>query len=317
MLGRRAGDGSSPGDGQPGDQPGEHTYEAEVEVEELVRMALEQLSLPWLEEKPHREIVSHEYIFSDIRKKGAWANFDKKRSLLENVKRHAAKGDAHVGKWSDEDTRFKTWDIEEKHHANAAVYMLMDVSGSMTTGKKYIAKSFFFWMVRFLRLKYDRVDTVFIAHDTEAQIVPEEDFFKLSEGGGTTCSSAFKEARQHIVAHHPPAAWNVYLFHFSDGDNLPSDNAECKKLVEELLDMGCSMVGYGEIRHADEDSFYGGWTGSGYTVSTLLNVFKGITHPRLIWAVIQNAKEVFETLQKFLQPSPTQTPAAALAADFE
>ena len=39
----------------------------------------------------------------------------------------------------------------------------------MTASKKYIAKSFYLWMVRFLRLKYRQVDMVFIAHDTEAK----------------------------------------------------------------------------------------------------------------------------------------------------
>jgi len=310
LLGRR-GDGKGPSDGLAGDQPGENTYDAEVEVDDLTKMALEELSLPWLEQKPHREIISHEYIFSDIRRKGAWANFDKKRSLVANIKRHAAKGEPHVGEWNEDDTRFKTWEIEEKQHANAAVYMLMDRSGSMTTSKKYIVKSFFFWMARFLRLKYKHVEIVFIAHDTEAAVVPEQDFFKLSNDGGTRCSSAYQAARQHIHAHHPPAAWNIYLFEFSDGDNLPYDNAACKALVAELLDMGCAMVGYGEIRHADEDSFYG-WTGSsGYTISTLLNAMKEITHPRHIWAVIQNKKELFETLQKFLQPEPKNVAAFA------
>ena len=53
----------------------------------------------------------------------------------------------------------------------------------ITREPKYIAKSFFFWMVRFLQLKYQKVDMVFIAHDTEVQVVPGQDFFALSQGG--------------------------------------------------------------------------------------------------------------------------------------
>ncbi|WP_432467040.1 DUF444 family protein, partial [Bacillus paranthracis] len=34
--------------------------------------------------------------------------------------------------------------------------------------------------------------------------------------------------------------------HFSDGDNLTSDNARCVKLVEELMKK-CNMFGYGEV----------------------------------------------------------------------
>ena len=32
---------------------------------------------------------------------------------------------------------------------------MMDVSGCMGEFEKYIARSFYFWMVRFLRTKYD------------------------------------------------------------------------------------------------------------------------------------------------------------------
>ena len=163
------------------------------------------------------------------------------------------------GHFHDADLRYKVWDMHEQRQANAAVYMLMDVSGSMTTSKKYIAKSFFFWMVRFLQLKYQKVEMVFIAHDTEAQVVPEQDFFALSQGGGTRCSSAYQLALAHLQQHHPGDRWNTYLFHFSDGDNLPDDNAVCKALVETLL-LHCSMVGYGEIRYRDDASFYG-WIG--------------------------------------------------------
>jgi uncharacterized sporulation protein YeaH/YhbH (DUF444 family) len=46
LLGRQGGDGNDPGDGMPGDQPGELTYEVEVPLDELTRMMLEDLALP-------------------------------------------------------------------------------------------------------------------------------------------------------------------------------------------------------------------------------------------------------------------------------
>ncbi|GIX47424.1 MAG: hypothetical protein KatS3mg131_1635 [Candidatus Tectimicrobiota bacterium] len=229
---RRSGDGTVAGDGQAGDQPGEHTYEVEVPLEELTQMMLEDLALPWLEEKPQRQVTSIAHRYTDIRRRGSLANLDKRRTLLANLKRNAARGLAQVGDLHDADLRFKVWDTFEEVHANAAVYMLMDCSGSMTTSKKYVAKSFFFWMVRFLRLKYRQVETVFIAHDVEAQVLSEQDFFALSSSGGTRCSSAYRLALDYMRQHHPADKWNVYLFHFSDGDNLPSDNPVCKELVE-------------------------------------------------------------------------------------
>lgn len=300
-LGNRQGQGQGPGDGQPGDQPGEMTYEVEVPLDELAQMMLEDLALPWLEEKPERQIVTTTHRYTDVRRRGSLANLDKRRTLRENLKRNAARGAAEVGNIREDDLRFKVWDEHEERHANAAVYMLMDRSGSMTTSKKYVAKSFFFWMVRFLRLKYRQVETVFIAHDTQAQVVPEQDFFALSNDGGTLCSSAYKAALEHLLLHHPASRWNIYLFHFSDGDNLPHDNAVCKQLVEELL-VHCNMVGYGEIQYRDDGGFYGLRSQMPYALSSLQHALQEVSHPRLMSVTIAHKDELYQVLQTFLRP---------------
>ena len=306
VLGQRTGNGNGPGSGMPGDQPGELTYEVEVPIDELAAMMLEDLALPWLEEKPERQEETKTHRFTDVRRRGSLANLDKRRTLLENLKRNAARGTAEVGNLHEHDLRFKVWDEHSEKHANAAVYMLMDRSGSMTTSRKYVAKSFFFWMVRFLRLKYQHVETVFIAHDTEAQVVPEQDFFALSNDGGTRCSSAYKTALDHIQLNHPSSRWNIYLFHFSDGDNLPYDNAICKTVVQDLL-VQCNMVGYGEIQYQDEASFYG-WRGQLETTkSTLRYALEGIGHPRLISVAITHKEEIYQVLQTFLRPQEVET----------
>jgi uncharacterized protein len=288
----------SEGSEQPGDQPGEQVYEAEISVDELTRMMLEDLALPWLEEKDQQEITTTTYNFDEVRRKGSMANIDKKRTLLENLKRHAAHKEPKVGAFRDADLRFKVWSVREEHHSNAAVYLLMDRSGSMTTEKKYIAKSFFFWLVRFLRLKYKTVDTVFIAHDTEAQIVPEHDFFTISNSGGTMCSSAYHMALEHIQKTHPKSQWNNYVFHFSDGDNWEEDNRRCQELVTQLLDH-TAMVGYGEIRYRDEATFYGWVKSFNPAWSTLHKELSGITHPRFVTTAIKQKEDVYQALQAF------------------
>jgi sporulation protein YhbH len=300
-IGRGAGDGAGPGDGRAGEQSGEHTYEVEVPLEELTQLMLEDLALPWLEEKPQRQVTSTTHRYTDVRRRGAMANLDKRRTLLTNLKRNAARGHPQVDGLNDADLRFKVWETHEETHAQAAVYMLMDCSASMTTSKKYIAKSFFFWMVRFLRLKYQRVATVFIPHDVQAVVVPEAEFFTLSSAGGTRCSSAYQMALEHLLEHHPASHWNTYLLHFSDGDNLPDDNATCKRLIEALLDH-CRMVGYSEIRYQDDASFYG-WMGqTTASPSSLQNVLQAIEHPRFLNAMIRHKEELYQVLQTFLQP---------------
>lgn len=111
-------------------------------------------------------------------------NIDKKRTLIAAIRRNALAGysDMELG-ISDDDLRFKTWEEIIKPHSNAVIIAMMDTSGSMGVFEKYIARSFFFWMVRFLRTKYEKVDIAFIAHHTDAKEVPEEVFFSKGESG--------------------------------------------------------------------------------------------------------------------------------------
>ena len=285
------------GDHEAGDQPGAHHYDVEVDVDTLVHMMLEDLGLPWLEAKDAvRQVIAEDYQFTDIRKRGPLAHLDKRRTLRENLLRNAAKGTPRIGDLRDDDLRFRVWDVNYEHDTQAAVYLLMDCSGSMTTDKKYIARAFFFWMCHFLKHKYPHVETVFIHHDTEAEIVDEADFFTRTTGGGTRCSSAYKVAYAHMQQHYPLARWNVYLFHFSDGDNLPDDNDACKKLVEQLL-THCQQIGYGEVP----------WTGSVPAPSSLLKTLNMITHSHFMTTVLTKKADVLAALQRFLQAQTIAT----------
>ncbi|WP_411503449.1 sporulation protein YhbH [Brevibacillus centrosporus] len=237
-----------PGKGQgAGDQPGVDYYEAEISVEELQEMLFAELELPNLQKKDEDQIVIEETRFNDVRKKGLMGNIDKKRTLIAAIRRNGLAGynDLELG-ITDDDLRFKTWEEIIKPHSNAVIIAMMDTSGSMGVFEKYIARSFFFWMVRFLRTKYEKVEIVFIAHHTDAKEVTEDTFFSKGESGGTICSSAYKKALEIIDSRYPPSQYNIYPFHFSDGDNLTSDNERCVKLVKELMDR-CNMFGYGEV----------------------------------------------------------------------
>ncbi|UFJ41314.1 sporulation protein YhbH [Brevibacillus humidisoli] len=230
-----------------GDQPGADYYEAEITVEELEEILFSELELPNLEQKDRDEIIVEETRFNDVRKKGLMGNIDKKRTLLAAIRRNALAGykDLELG-ISDEDLRFKTWEEVIKPHSNAVIIAMMDTSGSMGIFEKYIARSFFFWMLRFLRTRYEKVEIAFIAHHTEAKEVTEDAFFSKGESGGTICSSAYRKALEIIDSRYPPSQYNIYPFHFSDGDNLTSDNERCVKLVKELMER-CNMFGYGEV----------------------------------------------------------------------
>lgn len=79
-----------PGKGQgAGDQAGKDYYEAEVSFEQLEKMLFSELELPNLKQKERDQITVTDIRFNDIRKKGLMGNIDKKRTLLEAVRRNA------------------------------------------------------------------------------------------------------------------------------------------------------------------------------------------------------------------------------------
>ncbi len=305
---RQAGDGS--GSGEAGDAPGSEVYEAEVSVDELTEMMMKDLKLPWLEPTKSDALKVDDIRFDDVRKRGLATNLDKRRTLLQHLKRQHAGGRSGLGAFHDDDLRYRVWSERTQPHARAAVYMLMDRSASMSTEKKYIAKSFYFWMTRFLRKKYDAVELVFIAHDVEAEIVDEQAFFTVSNSGGTRSSSAYHLAERHMKEYHPPSSWNTYLFYFSDGENLPSDNERCERLISEHLN-ACRVVGYGEILFESWELFYRGSVpgasarGAQRRASPLYRSLEAKEASNLMLVQIRSRDEVYEALRKFLRKEDT------------
>ena len=133
-----------------------------------------------------------------------------------------------------------------KENSSAVIFFLMDVSGSMSQDRKYLARSFFFLLYQFLNHKYDKVEVVFISHSTEANRVSEDDFFKVGTYGGTIISSSLKLQLDIIDKEYHPNSWNIYSFYCGDGENWHSDNSKCIDLFKEIKDLS-QLTGYCEI----------------------------------------------------------------------
>ncbi|MBC9784634.1 sporulation protein YhbH [Heliobacterium chlorum] len=287
VLGRELQPTPGKGQGGAGNEPGVDYFEAEVDIDEIETILFSDLSLPNMEQKAAPELETESYRFTDIRKKGLQSNIDRKRTLIEAYKRNAMRGNPGFFPVLPDDLRFKTWEIHHERHANAVVLAMMDTSGSMGNFEKYIARTFFFWMTRFLRTKYHAVKIVFIAHHTEAKEVTEEEFFTKGESGGTRCSSAYQLANDIIDQRFPPQDYNIYAFHFSDGDNLSTDNEPCVRLVNDLLNK-TNQFGYGEIVRS-------------HFSSTLMNAFRKIQNEKFSTVTIRDKTEVYSALKTFFR----------------
>ncbi|MBW4840812.1 MAG: sporulation protein YhbH [Paenibacillaceae bacterium] len=271
--------------GKAGDQPGYDYVEAEISIEELEDMLFDEMELPYIQEKDKEEMETESIRFNDIRKKGLMSNIDKKRTILENLRRNATAGTPGIHGISPDDLRYKTWEEIIVPRSNAVILAMMDTSGSMGAFEKYCARSFFFWMTRFLRRQYEKVEIVFLAHHTEAKEVSEEEFFTRGESGGTICSSVYQKALEIIDSRYSPSSYNIYPFHFSDGDNLTSDNERCVKLIGELMKRS-NLFGYGEVNQYNRGS-------------TLMSAYRTIKQEKFMYYVIKEKGEVYNALKWF------------------
>lgn len=298
--GQELGPAEQPGEGggAAGNQPGVDYYETEITLEELVDIMFEDLELPDMERKKLREIqIESARKRKGFRKVGVHVHMDKRRTAMARLRRKVASrpSDAVTSEEAErfpfhrDDLKYRRLVHDARPQSNAAVLCIMDTSGSMDTMKKYLARSFFFLLYQFVRTKYNNVDVTFIAHDTQAREVDEEEFFSKGESGGTLISSGYHKALEIIQERYHPSLWNLYAFHCSDGDNWTQDNEAAFKAAGELCAV-CNLFGYGEIKPLN----------SGYYGESLLEMFGRLDAENFQALMIENKDDIWPSFKRFL-----------------
>jgi uncharacterized sporulation protein YeaH/YhbH (DUF444 family) len=150
------------------------------------------------------------------------------------------------------DVRYRRFEAHPKPVAQAVMFCLMDVSGSMTEHMKDLAKRFYVLLYIFLRRKYKHVEVVFIRHTHQASEVDEDTFFHSPETGGTVVSTALEEMRRVVSERYSPDAWNIYAAQASDGDNTASDNERTADLLSNAILPVCQYYAYLEVGRDSE-----------------------------------------------------------------
>src|SRR5580704_17370794 len=215
----------------------------EFKVDDIVDWLWEEMQLPNLKARVGPSDDS-DWIREGWDRRGARSRLDRRRSFKELVKRRAAPGATQT--FTDEDLRFRQLARRKQPAVHAVVFFMLDVSGSMSDRDRKLAKTFFFWVVQGLRREYKSLETVFVAHTTEAWEFNEPDFFQVSGSGGTVSSTGFNKVREIIDARYNPGRCNIYLFYASDGDNSVSDSAEARESLSSITGDAC-FTGYVEV----------------------------------------------------------------------
>ncbi|MBZ9686603.1 sporulation protein YhbH [Clostridium estertheticum] len=299
VIGKEKAKGEGKGSSGAGEDEGEDIYETEITLEDALNYLLEDLELPELDKKKFSEILTENSVKrAGYQKHGIQPRLAKKRTVVEKIKREQGRSKALMESsqeekierlpFKNEDLRYHRVKQVLKRESNAAILCVMDVSGSMDTTKKYLARSFFFILSQFIRSKYTNVEVEFIAHTTVAQEVNEDDFFHKVESGGTYISSGLNKALEIIDKRYNPDYWNVYVFYVSDGDNWQEDNEKAITAAKSICEVS-NLFGYVELMNK-------------YYTSSMKRIFEnGVFNKNFISVEVKKKQDLWESLKYMLK----------------
>ncbi|HXV75721.1 MAG TPA: DUF444 family protein [Candidatus Polarisedimenticolaceae bacterium] len=252
-AGKGVGQGDGDGDGRKaGNEAGQHLLEAEFSVEELAHMLGEALELPRIRPKGRDELDTNAGRYTGVSTVGPESLRHYKRSYRNALKRLIATGAYDRGRPSivleRVDKRYRTWKPRQQPTANAVIVYVMDVSGSMGADQKELVRIASFWLDAWISSHYHGVRSVYVVHDAAAKEVDRDTFFRIRESGGTVISSAYELVVRILAERFPAEDWNLYLFHFSDGENYSrQDTEKCMQLLDKRLLPYLNLFGYGQV----------------------------------------------------------------------
>ncbi|MCS7264111.1 MAG: DUF444 family protein [Armatimonadetes bacterium] len=289
------------GEGQRGAGflPGLHPVEVEITLEELVELLGQELELPRLEPKSYGQMQSEKPRYKSIRRVGPESLRHFKRTFRQALRRQMLSGTYNhenpVIIPVHDDFRYRSFEYEPQPESKAVIFFMMDVSGSMGDEQKEIVRITAFWIDQWVRRHYKGVERRYIVHDAAAREVPEDLFYRLRESGGTKISSAYKLCSKLIDEHYSPTEWNIYAFHFSDGDNWEEDDADAFEVLGEKLLPQVNLFGYGQV--------YSHW-GSGRFIYDLADEFANESE-NLRLTEIRSKEYILDAIRNLLGKNPS------------
>jgi uncharacterized sporulation protein YeaH/YhbH (DUF444 family) len=282
--------------GPGGTNPGNHLMEVEVTLDELADILGEELRLPRIKPKGQHQITSEKDRYSGIRMTGPESLRHFKRTFRASLRRQIMAGtydpDNPIIVPIRSDRRYRSWKTVLKPQSNAVIIYMMDVSGSMGDEQKELVRLEAFWIDAWLRRNYEGIENRYIVHDVRAAEVNRQTFFHIREDGGTKISSAFKLCKSILDSSYSADEWNVYIFHFSDGDNSSeSDSRECCRMLRETVLPRINLFGYCQVASA---------YGSGNFINVIHEYLDDAES--VITSRVNTKDDIYDSLKTFFTP---------------
>ena len=286
----RSGEGGGGKPKDPGEGDGEDAFRFVLSRDEFVDLFLDDLELPDLTKRKLADVESEGLRRAGFTTSGSPANISVSRTVSNALMRRVALRRprpqaiaeleaelescdearrseliAEIEKQKSKlrripfidplDIRYRRFETYPKPVAQAVMFCLMDVSGSMSEHMKDLAKRFYMLLYVFLTRRYRHVEIVFIRHTDRAEEVDEDTFFHGPASGGTMVSSALQAMHEIVRARFRPADWNIYAAQASDGDNSSADGELAGRILTDLILPVSQFFAYLEVGEAGGYSF--------------------------------------------------------------
>lgn len=294
---------------QPGTAPGRHFPEVEIELEEFAKILGEELELPRIKPKGGRTSLEESSTYKDRTLTGPETLLIKKRAYKKGLLRKALMKPPETGDFSGEiepvpvpprgqftvtpvkeDKEYLYPEETEESEIKAVIFFMRDISGSMTGEKTEIIRQENYLIDVWLQANYPEVERVYLVHDVGAMKVGEDKFYQLSTKGGTKISSVYQLASELIREEYSPAEWNIYQFHFSDGENFREDTKEvCLPLLRDEILPKVNLFGYGQVSPEQPEPR-----------DHLLLLTEKLEEEKFVGSLIPDEDSVLDSIQDFL-----------------
>jgi hypothetical protein len=128
----------------------------------------------------------------------------------------------------------------------AVIILMMDISNSMGEQQRELCRTQNKWTELLLKGRYPAIEVRYISHAGTAEETDEHNFYHFYQGGGTVISSAYEFCEKMIERDYSQEQWDVYPFHFTDGENWPDDNDRALAWLGNRLLPKTTMFCYGQ-----------------------------------------------------------------------
>lgn len=244
-------EGGGRGAGGPGNESDSIRFT--VPYDRFMELVKDKLRLPDLKKEGRGKIKEVSYTFRTFGPTGII--LDKKRTFKRALKSSVALGtynpkeDKYEVQFRKKDRRYKLPQRVEKPKFKAVVFYMGDISYSTYGERLNLEKRIVNFIHQWLNFNYgaQNVEHRFFVHDADAHEVRPEDFYSVSNAGGTRASIVFDLVGQVAFNEYDLFSTNFYGFYFGDGEIFEDDAKEIITHLKETILPNFNRVGIVEV----------------------------------------------------------------------